>query len=590
LALYATLEAGYMGTEENIFSILYYRFPELVHAYMNEEGGNCAIFYEAIHGQAPTPIYHPTIDHAPFGLDTRGVTCTGKEGSIKCVDQHRNQCPSEVTPLYLHNAEGQWSCQNREGSFCTVECRRDSVLWFAHQCPKRGVCPPHDIVSWETFYDSPNPLLPKDPKAPIRANNPVAASTQQKTFTKEEIDFMTNVRARLPKETKDFIKKHGYDLRGLKCEILDGKQACFVEYSNLYRDVCPDWVTAEYLALAADQWSCREDPNTYCIARCQGGTDKIRWTAFDVKWCSDNPEHCQEKPEIIPFDDLYLKKWSEIPRDPLPCTSRSVSEFRHMKPFSVGLLVRGNEIETLQLTLDSYDQRGFIQYVDDFTIMVNEHSPEMAKFLLPYQDPPYNIKVRSSEINEGILNGINWLLGNATHDYFLFLEKDFRLSESIGCTLEQLDAGLNMLASGGAEVVKYRSRYNPGRPNWAESLFRDKEETVFTNQPNLLCNFYHWVEDPDQVWPEHFKVCNKNPLFYCVDAEFCNWTNNPVLFEKEWWFREYVRRFPEFQTSTKDFNLETFMNWAPNAWNDRGWTIAEGEGMFKHCDTNNFGF
>lgn len=37
-----------MGTEENIYSILDYRFPSLVHHYDNGEGGNCAIFNELI--------------------------------------------------------------------------------------------------------------------------------------------------------------------------------------------------------------------------------------------------------------------------------------------------------------------------------------------------------------------------------------------------------------------------------------------------------------------------------------------------------------------------------------------------------------
>ncbi len=42
--LNATLSAGFMGTEENIISLLYYRFPELVHYFDNASGGNCAIF------------------------------------------------------------------------------------------------------------------------------------------------------------------------------------------------------------------------------------------------------------------------------------------------------------------------------------------------------------------------------------------------------------------------------------------------------------------------------------------------------------------------------------------------------------------
>ena len=67
-AIGATLSAGYMGTEENIFSILYYRFPELVHDFENGEGGNCAIFNDAVFGP---PI---VVDFHVDGFDLRGLT------------------------------------------------------------------------------------------------------------------------------------------------------------------------------------------------------------------------------------------------------------------------------------------------------------------------------------------------------------------------------------------------------------------------------------------------------------------------------------------------------------------------------------
>ena len=31
------------------------------------------------------------------------------------------------------------------------------------------------------------------------------------------------------------------------------------------------------------------------------------------------------------------------------------------------------------------------------------------------------------------------------------------------------------------------------------------------------------------------------------------------------------------------------MNWVKGAWNDRPWIVAQGEGLFKHADANNFG-
>ena len=36
-------------------------------------------------------------------------------------------------------------------------------------------------------------------------------------------------------------------------------------------------------------------------------------------------------------------------------------------------------------------------------------------------------------------------------------------------------------------------------------------------------------------------------------------------------------------------DLELYMNWEPNAWNDRPFVVSEGEGMFKHVDKKKWG-
>jgi hypothetical protein len=43
-AVTCVLACRYMGTEENILSLLYYRYPQLVHDFDNGAGGNCHIF------------------------------------------------------------------------------------------------------------------------------------------------------------------------------------------------------------------------------------------------------------------------------------------------------------------------------------------------------------------------------------------------------------------------------------------------------------------------------------------------------------------------------------------------------------------
>lgn len=193
-------------------------------------------------------------------------------------------------------------------------------------------------------------------------------------------------------------------------------------------------------------------------------------------------------------------------------------------------------------------------------------------------------------------------------------------------------------------MVRYRSRHNPGRPNWARILYMDHENDVFKQQPNLLCNFFHWIDSPEKRWPEHFWPCgsgkavdgssDRSKVFYCSKAYYCNWTNNPVLISKKWWHEQYEMHFKEFkvcacvrvctcvcaahchgcvpayafacarrvlvcsylcpcvcvcQNADPYADLEYYMNWEPNAWNDRPWVVAQGEGVFKHVDKKKWG-
>jgi hypothetical protein len=120
-----------------------------------------------------------------------------------------------------------------------------------------------------------------------------------------------------------------------------------------------------------------------------------------------------------------------------------------------------------------------------------------------------------------------------------------------------LPCPLLAMQDGTAHVVRFRSRHNPGRPNWARILYMDHEDDVFSRQPNLLCNFFHWIDSPEKRWPEKFWGCgpgavvdttaDRSKVFYCSKAYYCNWTNNPFLISKSWWYTEYVQHFPHFK-------------------------------------------
>ena len=72
-------------------------------------------------------------------------------------------------------------------------------------------------------------------------------------------------------------------------------------------------------------------------------------------------------------------------------------------------------------------------------------------------------------------------------------------------------------------------------------MYRGHEDDVFKSaQPNLFCNHFYWVEDPDKRWPDKMAVCNENPRMYCSDSYYCNWTNNPQIWSKAWWRKEWI--------------------------------------------------
>ena len=58
------------------------------------------------------------------------------------------------------------------------------------------------------------------------------------------------------------------------------------------------------------------------------------------------------------------------------------------------------------------------------------------------------------ENNYGITWPLNWLIGNATNEVVLFLEKDFQLVESGDCAIQQIAMGKQMLEVGGMSCVQ----------------------------------------------------------------------------------------------------------------------------------------
>ena len=122
-------------------------------------------------------------------------------------------------------------------------------------------------------------------------------------------------------------------------------------------------------------------------------------------------------------------------------------------------------------------------------------------------------------------------------------------------------------------------------------MYRGHEDDVFkSSQPNLFCNHHYWYPDGDVRWPDKMWRCNERPEMICSDSFYCNWTNNPQMWSIDWWNREYVTGSFTKRGGIDPFaDLEYWTNWDANAWNNRKFTVAQGDGLFKHVDRGNFG-
>ena len=353
----------------------------------------------------------------------------------------------------------------------------------------------------------------------------------------------------------------------------------------------------------------------------------------------DRPRATPPRCAAVSKKDFKLQNWSEALVTPLACEAAAAAGAKGevVQELSLGMLT--HEPRSMRDTLETYEKGGLFDLVTDFMVYVNKRRPEIDEVLKPYLDK-YGAKFRvlGDANNYGIARGIISLTSNASNPYFLFLERDFQLVSPATCITEQLRTGVQLLKDQTAHVVRYRHRKKAGRPNWAERMFRGHEDDVFKGgQPNLFCNHYYWVPDPDKRWPDKMWICNKvraapgggegaaaasarvvshlvvaprlaprrrtslshlasplcaqEPVMYCSDSYYCNWTNNPQMWSVAWWNKEYVNgRLPKWTRNDPYYDLEVWMNWEPGSWNDEKFIVAEGDGLFKHVDRGNYGY
>jgi hypothetical protein len=250
-------------------------------------------------GPSQRPPYRPYIVDEELGIEYNLRLCEcrkdykelkGQPGVCRC----RGLCPAYVDPAFLTEAKGQQLCSLREltGYKCYAECDNENaeVKWFATPCggPNQEDCDPvlrksklelaAEAATKEAAAAAaavpakpPPPLRPKAVEPPP----PAAAAGGGLGYDPKEV----------------------IDLRGLQCEMLNGKEQCFFEDAQ-GRELCPEHVTSAYLSSPTDQWSCLPEnaDKFFCTVGCQEGNPEIRWGANEISWCNQNRGACTPKP------------------------------------------------------------------------------------------------------------------------------------------------------------------------------------------------------------------------------------------------------------------------------------------------------
>jgi hypothetical protein len=241
-------------------------------------------------------------------------------------------------------------------------------------------------------------------------------------------------------------------------------------------------------------------------------------------------------------------------------------------PISIGILA-WNSGQVLVDTLTTYYENGLLDIANDVTILFQEASVQDAEIARHF-----GLDFIALQKNIGIGKAFIRLTENAQTDNILVLEHDWNLIENKEVTYERLESGLELLG-GSVDVVRYRHRANPGNPHFSFK-YQGKELTYYDDEigctsPHLL-DSVHWC-DPKKSFPDYIGQFGE---YFLTGSRYGNWTNNPCLYKKQFYL-DTVRQF-----AGDGIALEgNISKW----WAQQNYSVAHGEGLFKHNDWQKYG-
>jgi hypothetical protein len=231
--------------------------------------------------------------------------------------------------------------------------------------------------------------------------------------------------------------------------------------------------------------------------------------------------------------------------------------------------------KTLRRTLETYRASGLIDITDDMFVVLQKSRRQNDEIKVCKE---FKIRYIALSDNGKMGSGFKAIYENAKHDIILFLENDFCTYCSKDDVKNYIDNACYFIESNNADIVRGRSRINPGEPNFAYIYLRNIPPTNFINNTHLSECMY-WLDKPEDVYPT--KISKIEPIikgkeWYITDSRHCNYTNNPFICSKNFFKREI---YPHLEFGS---NIEDKMT---NIWAKSQHKCIFGFGIFTHDRT-----
>lgn len=244
---------------------------------------------------------------------------------------------------------------------------------------------------------------------------------------------------------------------------------------------------------------------------------------------------------LADFDDHYLCGENDITEEEVIRKKIALAAVTWRAPLS------------LRNAMESWRRGGLLDIVDERMLFINSPTQEDYDIAKEYEFDVYI----TDEHNGNIMAGpsIAYLVGNSTADYILFMEKDFVLSADRATTMREMYTGIQHLARG-VDVYRLRGKTDHPAEGMPDCCMQSdppqcpynsawKSGGYFSDHMNWLFIFC----DPNIMEHSNGRLayCTREPNApdaYCFTSGETNWSNNPVLFPKQW-FDERIREIGE---------------------------------------------